>query len=266
MSVSLTVPSRLFLKRSTAENPLTHKYQVDKAITAFGGHMVRLTAANQSPSKTHVCLWDRYNLQGGFDRPPFLQQICSTIKKKNVKRHIEIIMTYYQNVVRFLWVFVILIVSFSCAGCSSAKRPKDLPKLYSCTLTFNYENGEPITDALISVYSSDPAMKWMAGGRTDSRGKVKLMTSGQYPGIPEGKFNVIIAKTESIRDGKKMEESDTMTAEETSGVIQVYTFVEKKYAERKSTPLELTIVSSGKNDQSFQCGKPTRELLTTIIP
>ena len=174
-------------------------------------------------------------------------------------------MAYHRNKISLSW-FFIFTVSVLCVGCYSKPRPKDLPKLYPCTLTFTYADGSPVDDALISLYSDDPSYKWMAGGRTDSSGKVGLATNGQYPGVPEGRFHVVIAKTESVRNGKKMEPDETLTEDEPVGVIQVYTYIEKQFAERKSTPLEVTIVPKGENDQTFLCGKPTRVLLTTIIP
>lgn len=174
-------------------------------------------------------------------------------------------MSRHKSKIFHAW-FPALAVLIAVSGCYSRSLPKDLPKLYPCSLTFTYENGEPIEEALITLYSVDSSFKWIAGGRTDCSGKVKLATNGQYPGIPEGTFRIVLAKTESVRNGKKMDPDETLPADESPGVIQVFTFIEKQYAQRQSTPLELTVVPKSKNDRSFSCGKPTRVLLTTIIP
>jgi len=130
--------------------------------------------------------------------------------------------------------FVLLI-----AGCSGGRaKPKDLPPLYPCTLTFTQE-GVPLADASIILHSDS---KWSVGGKTDEKGEVRLATNGFYEGVPEGTYKITVWK---------------MVVEhhaETSEVIRQTDVVERKFSSEATTPLEITI-GKGNNNQTFDVGK-----------
>lgn len=153
-------------------------------------------------------------------------------------------------------------------GCGKSNRPPDLPKLYPCTLTFK-QDGKPLEDANIILQSKDAAFKWAVGGTTDAQGVVKIVTHGQFFGAPLGKYSIVISKTVSEKKGgaanipEGVDPASIMNAG--GGMLSVYTFVEKKYADAVTTPLEIEIDKS-KNDREFDCGKPVKELLRMVAP
>ena len=147
-------------------------------------------------------------------------------------------------------------------GCSDVKRPEGLPKLYPCSLTFTQE-GKPMEGAVITLVSSDPDFRWTIGGIANPSGTAKIMTHGQYPGVPEGEYRVLIRKVEE-EEVNSFKEIDPDTGKEmiTGGVIKVYTTVDKDYTDLEKTPIKITI-EKRKYSEAFECGKPIRELLTT---
>ena len=152
-------------------------------------------------------------------------------------------------------------------GCNKSNRPADLPKLYKCQLTFK-QDGVPMENANIIFYSTDPSFKWSVGGSTDARGGVDIVTHGQFFGAPEGSYKIVISKTESVQEGPVRElppDVDPASIMQAAGMLSVYTFVEKQYADVETTPLTITI-AKGKNTQEYECGKAIRELLRRVAP
>jgi hypothetical protein len=60
-------------------------------------------------------------------------------------------------------------------------------------------------------------------------------------------------------------ETKTPASEYVSGVTQVYSLIDVKYTEPKTSPLEMS-VKKGRNTMSFETGKPVRILVDTIRP
>jgi hypothetical protein len=150
-------------------------------------------------------------------------------------------------------------------GCGKSNRPSDLPPLQPCTLMFKQE-GKPLADAIISLESLDKSFKWSANGITDANGTAKIVTHGQFHGVPIGEYAVIVLKEENVQEKSNRKTYDDLGNEiNAGGMISTYTHVEKEYTDAKTTPLKITIVK-GKNDQDFDCGKTTRVLLRTVAP
>lgn len=143
-----------------------------------------------------------------------------------------------------------------------------MPKLYPCVLTFTQE-GKPLVDATVNFKSvNDPAFKWTIGAITNEAGVAEMLTHGQFRGVPEGEYKIIITKEENIQEKSANTPPVNHDWEEYTvggGMISVFSHVEKEYTDQKTTPLTITI-AKGKNKQDFDCGKAGRTLLRTVAP
>ena len=168
---------------------------------------------------------------------------------------------------QFHLAFILLFIWVGCIGCGGPKQPDDMPPLYRCRLTFTQE-GAPLENAYIILQSTEPSFKWSVGGTTDAKGVVDIVTHGQFYGAPEGSYQVVVSKTESVQEGAPKElppDVDPASIMTSSGMLSVYTFVEKEYADAETTTLKIE-VKKGKNEETFECGKPVRELLRRVKP
>jgi hypothetical protein len=122
-------------------------------------------------------------------------------------------------------------------GCSNQRdKPKDLPALFPCTLTFT-QDGAPLDGANISLHSKS---KWSVGGVTDENGNVKLVTNGFYDGVPADTYKIVVRKVVEVEsNGEVVSRTDVINA---------------KFKKEGTTSLEITI-SQGNNDQTFDLGK-----------
>lgn len=140
----------------------------------------------------------------------------------------------------------------SIVGCD-APRPEGLPDLQPTVLSFTQE-GTPLADATVTLYpQGGGSSRWGGGGVTDVSGKVTIKTQNKYPGLGVGKYRIAVSKSEyePIPAGKRKSEEDTEWE---------YTLVDPKYCDSSKTDLEIDIVD-GKNDETFDLGKPVRILL-----
>jgi len=166
-----------------------------------------------------------------------------------------------------LFVFVSLSAVLLLSGCGGPNRPADLPPLYPCAVTVT-QDGQPLGEGSIILVSSAPSFKWSVFAQLNASGTGKVFTQGLYPGAPEGEYKVVVSKEESVseqvgptivRQGEFGEETITPTR------LTVYSLVEKNFVDAATTPLSITISKKG-NNQTFDCGKPVRELLRTVDP
>jgi hypothetical protein len=143
-------------------------------------------------------------------------------------------------------------------GCSGEQRPDGLPKLYPCTITIT-QDGQPLAGATVILY--DPAVtdRWTVSGLTNTSGTAVMRTHGQFPGVPEGRFKVVLSKTET--EGKGWDDPDS--PKRTWENIKVYSFVAKEYGKHETTPLEI-VVDGKKRSESFDIGRAERILIETI--
>ena len=88
-------------------------------------------------------------------------------------------------------------------------------------------------------------VQWTVNGRTDAEGKATIVTHGQFPGAPAGKFKVCVTKVESVGEDAA-EPVGVMSAPlPTSGRPQVVIHVDPVFGDSQKTPLEIE-VSKGK--------------------
>ena len=163
--------------------------------------------------------------------------------------------------------FVSLLAVTLLSGCGGQNRPADMPALYPCTITVT-QDGKPLDGGIANLVSTDPLFKWAVFAQLDASGTGKVYTQGLYPGAPAGEYKVLISKEETaseqigpavIRQGEFGEETVTPTR------LSVFSQVEKEYTHAETTPLRITIAKRG-NDQTFDCGKPVKEMLRQITP
>ena len=91
------------------------------------------------------------------------------------------------------------------------------------------------------------------------------MTHAQFFGVPEGEFKVVINKLESVIEKSNKTLDDLGNEIDSGGMVSEYSFVEKEYTDKNTTPLSITI-KKGDNAEDFECGKAVRVLLRTAVP
>ena len=128
------------------------------------------------------------------------------------------------------------------AGCAEGGRakPKDLPRLFPCTLTFTQEN-MPLEGASIVLRSDS---KWAVAGKTNEKGEVKLATNGFYNGVPEGTYKITVRKIVVVMN------------EATGDVAKQTDVIPDQFKSEATTPLEIEI-GVGDNNKTFDLGKAT---------
>jgi len=138
-------------------------------------------------------------------------------------------------------------------GCGKSKMPSEMPKLYQVAVTVTFDDGKPVDDAVVKFRLTDPVLPriWLHAGTTDAEGKAKLITDGDFPGIPAGKYSVTIEKYETEAwNGEGVPPPGT--------VVPRYQLVEDVYLDHATTPLKDVEVKAGKNEIPLSAGKEQR--------
>ncbi|WP_372721103.1 hypothetical protein [Novipirellula sp.] len=153
------------------------------------------------------------------------------------------------------------------SGCSEP-RPDGMPELYPTSIAI-MQNGTPLSDATVTLYSDDAALRrWAVGGRTDDAGTATLMTHTKYPGAPQGSFKVMVNKTETEGDPIPKHPGADATPEQLAdydramktGSFQVIQVVAEEYRTAGSTPLRIDITADGENAFSEDIGEAVKEV------
>ena len=152
---------------------------------------------------------------------------------------------------------------FTGAGCSSGPSlPSDLPDLKPCVIAVT-QDGAPLDGATVMLKSATES-QWFPGGQTDASGKVEIYTNGRYKGAPQGKYKIVVTKTEvdpsklgpappddSPGYGDWLEKS-------AAEVRHSYSLIEKQYTNVETTTLEID-VAGGKTEKTVDVGKKVRD-------
>lgn len=136
-----------------------------------------------------------------------------------------------------------------------------MPKLITKASINISQNGAPLENANVSLKSVDGSITWTVGGTTDHNGVAKLVTHGQFPGAPTGKYKVIVNKYErpeskyqnptpgqSEDDFKALKESEDLTA---------YELVDPKYG-KADTSDAIVEITDASPTASVDVGDPVR--------
>lgn len=180
------------------------------------------------------------------------------------------IQLFNRRVLSFVPVIAFLLgIVFSIGGCSQQKRPDGMPELYPCTITIT-QDGKPFEGAIVRLYSND--VVFHVSGTTNASGTAVMLTHGEFKGAPEGTYKVTVSKEEkefiepeSVTAAREKAKEQGEAFEEPALPYKFYSYVEKEYTSKETTPLEIT-VSKGKNDQTFAAGKAERIFLGEMKP
>ena len=151
------------------------------------------------------------------------------------------------------YTFLILIVTLmTFTGCQFGGEtlPEGLPKLVPATIQLT-QDGTPLAGATVMLFDTSGSQQWSPGGLSDSNGTIELYTNGRYKGAPEGKFKVVVTKTETdpSKLGTAPSEDDPKYGEHLNQLANEkrdsYTLIEKKFTDAKNTPLEVEIKKGG---------------------
>jgi hypothetical protein len=153
---------------------------------------------------------------------------------------------------------ILLIVALIVTGCSSGNKPSDLPPLYPCSVTIRQDN-LPLAEATVEfIPVAATEAKYRAASITGSDGNVSMTTYG-FPGVPAGKYKVVISK--NIQDDL-VYSNNPSTGQKEIVDFQKYMTVEQEYSSPKTTPLEIEITGKEKRtDHIFNVGKATKVLI-----
>lgn len=155
----------------------------------------------------------------------------------------------------FLFTCLVLLTSVATTGCRRVPKPEGFPPIYPGLIKIVQE-GKPLADAEVLLFSKDKSCRWAVSGTTDSDGVARLRTHGRFDGAPEGTFIVTVLKT----DADPYESGEVRTK-----AINVYTYVDKKYTDAATSPLEIKI-EKRKNQETFDLGPGGRVLFESIDP
>ena len=147
----------------------------------------------------------------------------------------------------FLGCALLLVAS----GCRE-EYPEGMPKLSKVSLTFMQE-GKPLSEATVTLFTEDPSFQWAVGGTTDHNGVVVLKTHGTYTGAPEGRYKIGVRKF--LREG----ELQTM-ANPGAPPPKDYNLVAPQYGHQNETPLSIEIKPGGKYEP-YDLGPAVKEQL-----
>jgi len=156
---------------------------------------------------------------------------------------------------KLLLTFSLLLCVALIVGCGP-KRPVGMPKLVSCVLTFQYEDGEPVGEAMVTLVPEDASLQqWSIAGSTNASGVVTIYTHADFAGAPAGKYKVVIRKTEAVpvASGEKDEYGQP--------IVEVHSLIAEEFSNAGKTTLSLEIGSSPARE-TFTVTKDARKVVS----
>jgi len=144
-----------------------------------------------------------------------------------------------------------LVFCLAFVGCGGEPRPDGFPPLHPTVIQFT-QGGEPIEGASVQLVSETDG-RWPVGGTTNASGSITLQTYGRYPGVPEGRYKVLVSKVERERIGP---EPQSMFE---SVVENVYDLIDAVYSTPATTPLTVEVQSGRNSLGPFDLGERIRQ-------
>lgn len=141
------------------------------------------------------------------------------------------------------------------AGCGVVrKKPANLPPLIPLAVTV-LQQGIPVPDAFVRLLPIDASMPWSCGATTDANGVATIKTIGEFTGVPEGAYKVLITKLETPKTtgNDPLNLSVPSRRQRTESV----NLIDPRYGLPNVTPLEVH-VAKGSPAASFDVGPPVR--------
>lgn len=168
-----------------------------------------------------------------------------------------------QTFTMLMAIVMTLLMSLLLTGCGE-KRPDGMPPLTPCELTVTQENA-PLIGATVSLIPADGMAKWNIVSITDEKGIAKIMTNGQYNGVPEGNYKIIIMKIEEeAKTGPAVPKPGEPGYDEAVANLgnkpsaKRYFLIDKKFTNPASTPLSIEIKGTAPLKQNLDAGKTVR--------
>lgn len=121
-----------------------------------------------------------------------------------------------------------------------------MPKIYPCKITIKDKDGNLMPKVVVSVNPEDRTNRWGGSGETNASGVAEILTSGQYPGLSEGKYRVTVLAFEHIPTGKY----DDTGAE----IIDSKSLIPAEYSDSAKTPFHFEMEAKA-TTQTFQLEK-----------
>ena len=130
-------------------------------------------------------------------------------------------------------VAIFLLCLFLGSGCSKQKLPDDMPKLYPCKITIKDKDGKPMPTVVVSLNPEDKDNRWGASGETNASGVAVILTSGQYPGLAQGKYRVTLTRLEHVKTGELNDAGNE--------IILSKNLILEEYSNLASTPFQFAM-------------------------
>ena len=165
-----------------------------------------------------------------------------------------------------LMLFLLIGIVVCMPACSRGpKKPAGMPKLCPTEVTVNSKSG-PVADAIVSLVPADGSRaQWGSGARTNAQGVARIKTHGQFDGVPEGKYKILITKT--VTEGAAPppmgtdEESQRVYDEYMkSGSKQKFIkVIDAAFASAKTTKLTMDVSNQKLNATAVDVGEQVKE-------
>jgi len=125
------------------------------------------------------------------------------------------------------------------AGCGGKPLPKDMPKLYPCTVKIVDQNDNPVPQVIVVIVSDDPTFKWGASGGTNESGIAVMQTLGEYRGVVPGSYKILARLLEPNPTGQFDEEGIE--------IVLIDNLLKLEYSDPKKTPLAIEVGTKATN-------------------
>ncbi len=146
-----------------------------------------------------------------------------------------------------MFTFLAVAVCFL-TGCAKSDRPQDLPKLTPCTLTIVSQDGTPVADAQVQLWTDQGiGAKWTAGGLADAEGKLVPMVQGKWSGVVPGTYKVLVKKFQVVKE----KEVDNPETGQKMVLQKNIPLIDPSFGKPDQTPLSLTVGTTGAVDEKL---------------
>jgi hypothetical protein len=156
-----------------------------------------------------------------------------------------------------------VICSLICGCGGSIPVPDDMPAPQQTMIKVTSE-GQPLSDASVTLMPVDVSNRWYAGAVTDSAGNAVIYTQSKYRGAVPGKYKITIVKRETtpsaivFPDAEKDPNGYANAVDATAKEVRdSFDLIDPKWSSVNTTTEEIEIVT-GKNNKTIEVGKPVR--------
>jgi hypothetical protein len=156
-----------------------------------------------------------------------------------------------------------LICSLICGCGGGIPVPDDMPAPQETIIKVTSE-GQPLSDASVTLMPTDATSRWYAGAVTDSSGNAIIYTQSKYRGAVTGKYKITIVKRETtpstvvFPDAEKDPNGYANAVDAAAKEVRdSFDLIDPKFNSVNTTPEEIEIVT-GKNHKTIEAGKLVR--------